>query len=124
MPPTLRRVRSPTSSARRSCTRAAEARAAMSSGAPERTNLLGLPRPALEAFVAQLGSRPFRARQLMNWIYKRGVGEFAGMSDLARDFRARLGALAEVRAPEVLHQQRSADGTVKWLLRADETQAF
>jgi 23S rRNA (adenine2503-C2)-methyltransferase len=96
----------------------------MSSGAPERTNLLGLPRPALEAFVAQLGSRPFRARQLMNWIYKRGVGEFAGMSDLARDFRARLGALAEVRAPEVLHQQRSADGTVKWLLRADETQAF
>jgi 23S rRNA (adenine2503-C2)-methyltransferase len=60
----------------------------------------------------------------MNWIYKRGVGEFAGMSDLARDFRARLGALAEVRAPEVLHQQRSADGTVKWLLRADETQAF
>jgi len=96
----------------------------MSSEAPERTNLLGLPRPALEAFVAQLGSRPFRARQLMNWIYKRGVGEFAGMSDLARDFRARLGALAEVRAPEVLHQQRSADGTVKWLLRADETQAF
>jgi 23S rRNA (adenine2503-C2)-methyltransferase len=96
----------------------------MSSGAPERTNLLGLPRPALEAFVAQLGSRPFRARQLMNWIYKRGVGEFAGMSDLARDFRARLGALAEVRSPEVLHQQRSADGTVKWLLRADETQAF
>jgi 23S rRNA (adenine2503-C2)-methyltransferase len=96
----------------------------MSSGVPERTNLLGLPRPALEAFVAQLGSRPFRARQLMNWIYKRGVGEFAEMSDLARDFRARLGALAEVRSPEVLHQQRSADGTVKWLLRADETQAF
>jgi 23S rRNA (adenine2503-C2)-methyltransferase len=96
----------------------------MSSEVPERTNLLGLPRPALEAFVAQLGSRPFRARQLMNWIYKRGVGEFAGMSDLARDFRARLGALAEVRAPDVLHQQRSADGTVKWLLRADETQAF
>jgi len=60
----------------------------------------------------------------MNWIYKRGVGEFAEMSDLARDFRARLGALAEVRSPEVLHQQRSADGTVKWLLRADETQAF
>jgi 23S rRNA (adenine2503-C2)-methyltransferase len=96
----------------------------MSPEAPERTNLLGLPRPALEAFVAQLGSRPFRARQLMNWIYKRGVGEFAAMSDLARDFRARLASLAEVRAPEVLHQQRSADGTVKWLLRADATQAF
>jgi 23S rRNA (adenine2503-C2)-methyltransferase len=96
----------------------------MSSDAPERTNLLGLPRPALEAFVAQLGSRPFRARQLMSWIYKRGVGEFAAMSDLAKDFRARLAARAEVRVPEVVHQQRSADGTIKWLLRADEAQAF
>jgi 23S rRNA (adenine2503-C2)-methyltransferase len=96
----------------------------MSPPVPERTNLLGLPRPALEAFVAQLGSRPFRARQLMNWIYKRGVGELGAMTDLAREFRARLAAQAEVRAPEIVATQRSADGTVKWLLRADEAQAF
>jgi len=96
----------------------------MSSTVTERTNLLGLPRPALEAFVAQLGSRPFRARQLMNWIYKRGVGDFAAMTDLARDFRARLGACAEVRAPQIVSVQRSADGTVKWLLSADASQAF
>ena len=44
--------------------------------ATERTNLLGLARAQLEAFVAQFGSKPFRARQLMNWIYKRGVGSF------------------------------------------------
>jgi 23S rRNA (adenine2503-C2)-methyltransferase len=96
----------------------------MSTPATERTNLLGLPRPALETFVAQLGSRPFRARQLMSWIYKRGTSEFAEMTDLARDFRARLGAQAEVRAPEIVRVQRSADGTVKWLLRADAAQAF
>jgi len=96
----------------------------MSMPATERTNLLGLPRPALESFVAQLGSRPFRARQLMNWVYKRGTGEFAEMTDLAKDFRARLGHSAEVRPPEVVRVQRSADGTVKWLLRADGTQAF
>ncbi len=96
----------------------------MSNSATERTNLLGLPRPALEAFVAQLGSRPFRARQLMNWIYKRGTSEFAAMSDLAKDFRARLAARAEVRAPQIVRVQRSADGTVKWLLRADGAQAF
>jgi len=96
----------------------------MTSPVTERTNLLGLPRPALEAFVAQLGSRPFRARQLMNWIYKRGVGDFADMTDLARDFRARLGACAEVRAPQIVSVQRSADGTVKWLLSADASQAF
>jgi 23S rRNA (adenine2503-C2)-methyltransferase len=96
----------------------------MSTPATERTNLLGLPRPGLETFVAQLGSRPFRARQLMNWIYKRGAGEFSEMSDLARDFRARLAQQAEVRPPEIVRVQRSADGTVKWLLRADEAQAF
>jgi 23S rRNA (adenine2503-C2)-methyltransferase len=90
----------------------------------ERTNLLGLPRPGLESFVAQLGSKPFRARQLMNWVYKRGVGSFDEMTDLAKEFRARLAAEAEVRTPEILSVQRSADGTTKWLLRADASQAF
>jgi 23S rRNA (adenine2503-C2)-methyltransferase len=96
----------------------------MTSAATSRTNLLGLPRPELEAFVAQLGSQPFRARQLMNWMYKRGVGSFTDMTDLAREFRTRLTAQAEVRAPQILSQQRSGDGTRKWLLRADAAQAF
>jgi 23S rRNA (adenine2503-C2)-methyltransferase len=90
----------------------------------QRTNLLGLPRPELTAFVAQLGSQPFRARQLMNWIYKRGTGSFAEMSDLAKAFHARLALAAEVRAPEIAAVQRSSDGTRKWLLRADAAQAF
>jgi 23S rRNA (adenine2503-C2)-methyltransferase len=90
----------------------------------ERTNLLGLPRHELIEFVAELGSQPFRARQLMNWIYKRGTGSFAAMSDLAKDFRGRLALVAEVRTPEIVEAQRSADGTRKWLLRADATQAF
>src|SRR5207248_3128780 len=74
--------------------------------------------------IEQLGGKPFRARQLMNWIYKRGVDSFAGMTDLAKQLRARLDALAEVRAPEILSVRRSADGTRKWLLRADASQAF
>jgi 23S rRNA (adenine2503-C2)-methyltransferase len=90
----------------------------------ERTNLLGLPREALVDFVAQLGSQPFRARQLMNWIYKRGTGSFEAMSDLAKDFRAHLARVAEVRTPEIVSVQRSADGSRKWLLRADASQAF
>ena len=88
------------------------------------TNLLGLPRGELTEFVMQLGSQPFRARQLMNWIYKRGTGSFADMSDLAKDFRARLALTAEVRAPQIVSAQRSADGTRKWLLQADAAQAF
>ena len=92
--------------------------------AAERTNLLGLARPELEAFIAQLGGKPFRARQLMNWIYKRGVDSFTQMTDLAKEFRAQLAALAEVRAPEILSERRSTDGTSKWVLRADARQAF
>ena len=92
--------------------------------APARTNLLGLPRPQLQEFVGSLGSQPFRARQLMNWIYKRGVGSFEEMTDLAKQFRARLATAAEVRTPQILSSQQSADGTRKWLLSADASQAF
>jgi 23S rRNA (adenine2503-C2)-methyltransferase len=87
-------------------------------------NLLGLPRAELEAFCAQLGSKPFRARQLMNWLYKRGCDRFEDMTDLAKDFRAQLAARAEIRLPDIVSVQRSADGTCKWLLSADASQAF
>jgi 23S rRNA (adenine2503-C2)-methyltransferase len=90
----------------------------------QRVNLLGLARAELEAFVAGLGSQPFRARQLMSWLYKRGCGDFAAMSDLAREFRALLGEHAEVRTPQIVTAQQASDGTRKWLLRADATQAF
>jgi 23S rRNA (adenine2503-C2)-methyltransferase len=91
---------------------------------PAQTNLLGLARPELEAFVAQLGSKPFRARQLMNWMYKRGQGSFESMTDLARDFRAQLAERAAIRTPEIVSLHKSADGTCKWVLRADSSQAF
>ncbi|MBX5462573.1 MAG: 23S rRNA (adenine(2503)-C(2))-methyltransferase RlmN [Steroidobacteraceae bacterium] len=92
--------------------------------ATERVNLLGLERPALEAFVRELGSEPFRARQLWSWMYKRIEGRFEAMTDLAKVFRARLAERAEIRVPEVVTMQASADGTRKWLLRADAKQAF
>jgi len=88
------------------------------------TNLLGLPRPELEAFVAQLGAKPFRARQLMKWMYKRGEGSFEGMTDLAKDFRAQLAERAAIRTPEIVSLHKSADDTRKWVLRADSSQAF
>ncbi len=90
----------------------------------ERLNLLGLTRPALEAFVCELGSKPFRARQLAHWIYKRGEARIEAMTDLAKDFRAELAQRSEVRAPSVIEVQRSRDGTRKWKLRADASQAF
>ncbi len=95
-----------------------------SSPASERLNLLGLTRPALEAYVRELGSEPFRARQLARWIYKRGEARIEQMTDLAKDFRAALAERAQVRAPAIIEVQLSRDGTRKWKLEADGTQAF
>ncbi len=90
-----------------------------------RVNLLGLPRPELEAFVAgRLGAKPFRARQLMKWIYRRGAADFASMTDLAQDFRAQLAAVATIAVPEIVTEQRSTDGTIKWMLRMDAVQGI
>ena len=100
------------------------ARTAMTSPLTSRTNLLGLPRAALETFVAELGSKPFRARQLLNWVYKRGEGSIANMTDLAKDFRAQLAEVAEIRTPDIVTMQLSSDGTRKWMLSADSSQAF
>jgi 23S rRNA (adenine2503-C2)-methyltransferase len=95
-------------------------------GSPDiaKTNLLGLPKADLEAFVGELGSKPFRARQLMNWLYKRGEGDIAAMTDLAKDFRAQLLTRAEVSVPEIVKTQIASDGTRKWLLSGGNGQAF
>ena len=87
----------------------------------ERVNLLGLTRGDLEAFVEGMGEKPFRARQLMKWLYKRAVGDFDQMTDLAKSFRERLKLMAEVRVPEVTLRQHSTDGTRKWLLKVDRS---
>jgi len=93
--------------------------------AGERVNLLGLPRAELEAFVAaRLGAKPFRARQLMKWIYRRGAADFSAMTDLSQDFRSQLSAVARIAVPEIVAEQVSSDGTRKWMLRMDEVQGI
>ncbi len=93
--------------------------------AGDRVNLLGLPRVELEAFVAQrLGAKPFRARQLMKWIYRRGAADFSAMSDLAKEFRADLAGIAKISVPQIVTEQLSGDGTRKWMLRMDEVQGI
>ena len=80
-------------------------------------NLLGMTRVELETFVAGFGAKPYRARQLLKWIYRRGEADFSRMTDLARDFRAELAQRAEIRVPEIVADRTASDGTRKWLLR-------
>lgn len=86
------------------------------------TNLLGLGREAMRRFVGELGEKPFRADQLVQWIHQRGVVDFESMTNLSKDLRARLQAVAEVRPPEIVSDRTADDGTRKWLLRLQDGQ--
>ncbi|MDH5276244.1 MAG: 23S rRNA (adenine(2503)-C(2))-methyltransferase RlmN [Gammaproteobacteria bacterium] len=77
---------------------------------------LGLPRPELEHLFAGLGEKPFRARQLMRWMYGRGVLNPVAMTDLSGALRETLGRRADFSLPAIDTVQESADGTTKWRL--------
>ncbi len=89
-----------------------------------RTELVGLAkdqiRSALEAAGLEPKSAKLRAKQIWHWIYHRGVGDFAVMTDIAK---AQHGWLAErfvITRPDVVEAQVSTDGTRKWLLRTHD----
>jgi 23S rRNA (adenine2503-C2)-methyltransferase len=87
-----------------------------------RRNLIGLDRQALAAELAAIGAPAFRARQLWHWIYHRGATDFAAMTSLAKDFRARLAEQFVIERPTIATAQHSVDGTRKWLLRFGDGQ--
>lgn len=89
----------------------------------DKKNLLGMPRAALETFFAEIGEKPFRARQVMQWIHQRQVDEFESMTDLSMSLRARLTEAACVVLPEIVSEQKSSDGTIKWLFESGAGQA-
>lgn len=90
----------------------------------ERINLLGLDAAALSDLIGQWGGKPFRARQLQRWVHQRGIDAFDDMTDLARDFRAQLSERCCVRALPVGTEQRSSDGTRKWLFDVGQGNAI
>jgi 23S rRNA (adenine2503-C2)-methyltransferase len=81
----------------------------------EPVNVLGLDRAGLAAFFEGLGEKPFRARQLLQWIHRHGVDDFGAMTSLGKDLRARLAEAAVIRAPRARQDQVAADRTRKWL---------
>jgi len=85
----------------------------------DKINLLDLNRADMEAFFLDMGEKAFRATQVLKWLHQYGVTDFGEMTNLGKALRARLAERAEIRAPEVLVDQASADGTHKWLLRLD-----
>jgi 23S rRNA (adenine2503-C2)-methyltransferase len=83
-------------------------------------NLLGLDREGLQAFFAELGEKPFRGQQVMQWLHQYGVDDFAAMSNLSKSLRAKLAEAAVIQGPSVKLDQRSDDGTRKWLFELSD----
>ena len=79
-------------------------------------NLLNFNLEELTAFFAEIGEKPFRAKQVLRWMHQFGADDFAEMSDLAKSLREKLGQAAAIEPPRLMSEQVSADGTRKWLL--------
>jgi 23S rRNA (adenine2503-C2)-methyltransferase len=84
-----------------------------------KVNLLDLDRRELEGFFVALDEKPFRATQVMKWIYHERVTDFAAMTNLSKALRERLAECAAIRPPEVVLDHASRDGSHKWLIRLD-----
>ncbi|MFQ9134124.1 MAG: bifunctional tRNA (adenosine(37)-C2)-methyltransferase TrmG/ribosomal RNA large subunit methyltransferase RlmN [Haemophilus parainfluenzae] len=88
----------------------------------KKINLMDLTRQQIREFFAELGEKPFRADQLVKWIYHFGEDNFDNMTNINKKLREKLKAVAEIKAPEVAVEQRSADGTIKWAMQVGEQQ--
>ncbi len=89
-----------------------------------RIELVGLAKDGIRSALEAAGLEPkaakLRAKQIWHWIYHRGVGEFAAMTDIAKAQHVWLAERFVITRPEVIEAQVSTDGTRKWLLRTHD----
>jgi 23S rRNA (adenine2503-C2)-methyltransferase len=76
----------------------------------------------LEQALETMGHPRFHARQLYQWVHKRGVTDFSEMTDLGRDLRLSLAGAFRIVTPELVRKETSSDGTTKFLLRLEDGQ--
>jgi len=83
-------------------------------------NLLGLSHQELTDFFISIDEKPFRATQIIKWVHQRGISDISEMTDLSKSLREKLLADCEIKAPEVVYEKLSKDGTKKWVIKAGE----
>jgi 23S rRNA (adenine2503-C2)-methyltransferase len=87
-----------------------------------KTNLIGLNEPEMAALFADLGLEKFRVKQVWSWIYFHGKTDFADMTTLAKAAREKLAEHCTVARPTISQDQKSEDGTRKWLVKMTDGQ--
>jgi len=78
-------------------------------------NVFGLSPDELVAVMASEGEKPFRARQLQAWIYRKRTVDFDAMTDFSKALREKLKAGYVVDAPQYSEKHQSTDGSIKYI---------
>jgi len=86
----------------------------------EKQNLLGLTQSKFKEFFSDLNEKPFRTKQIMQWIYHKGANDFGDMHNFSKDLRQKLTAIASIDLPEVISMSNSKDGVIKWVIKLGE----
>lgn len=81
-----------------------------------RRNLVGLSRAEIFETLSEFSVERYRADQIYSWIYAKGAREFESMTNLSKDLRSRLTESFRIDRPDITVDQKSVDGTRKWLL--------
>ena len=89
-------------------------------GVANKLNLLGLDRHGLITYFAELGEKPFRASQLLQWVHQKAVTDYQLMTNISRTLRDQLQEDTRIHFPELVFDATSSDGTRKWLLQLDD----
>ena len=82
-----------------------------------KTNLVGLTRAEMQASLKALGIEPFRASQLWDWVYKKGITDFSQMTNIAAATRGKLAEHFMIARAGIAQDKIALDTTRKWLLR-------
>lgn len=80
-------------------------------------NLIGLTKEQLTQELVSIGEKAFRSAQIWNWIYVRGVQDFAEMTNIAKPTREILAQNFTLKRPAISFDKTALDGTRKWLIK-------
>ena len=81
----------------------------------QKTDLKSLTKSELTAFCSEIGLQSYRADQMYQWLYQKGISEFSEMTNLSKDLRAKLPKIATLNRLSLVNRQQSKDGTIKYL---------
>ncbi len=83
----------------------------------EKQNLLGLTQGKFKDFFSDLSEKPFRTKQIMQWIYHQGIYNFGDMHNFSKELRDKLGSIASIDLHEVISTNHSEDGVVNRVIK-------